>query len=141
MDCRTTACAAFRKYIAGVNTPSSIININETRLLTRGSFNAIRIDPNLRDPRVHDWNLTLEKGSPTDTVVRIGFVGNHTVRIQQSQSFNDSTPAYIWYVTRRTPLPVGEFANVATRPYDQKVYGSINQYNSTGLRMVQRSPV
>src|SRR4030095_11380570 len=76
------------KYIAGVNTPSSIININEPRLLTRGSFNATRIDPNIRDPRVHDWNLTLEKGILTDAVVRIGYVGNRTQRNQPSHSFH-----------------------------------------------------
>lgn len=120
------------QYIAGVNTPSSIININETRLLTRGSFDAVRINPDIRDPRVHDWNLTFEKEVAPDTVVRIGYVGNHTVNIQQNQSFNDSIPAYIWYTTQRRQLPVGEFANVATRPFDQTVYGGITQYNSTG---------
>jgi hypothetical protein len=119
------------KYIAGVNTPSSIININETRLLTRGSFDAVRLNPDLRDPRVHDWNLTFEKEVVANTVVRIGMVGNHTVNIQQSEALNNTTPAYIWYVTRRTPLPTGEFANVATRPFDQTVYGNITQYNST----------
>ena len=120
------------QYVSGLNTPDSIININETRLLTREASTRSGSNPNLRDPRIHDWNLTFEKEVTTDMVARIGFVGNHTVDIQQTEALNDSTPAYIWYATRRTPLPMGEFANVATRPYDQKVYGSVNQYNSTG---------
>ena len=58
------------QYVAGLNTPSSIININETRLLTRGSFDAVRLNPGLRDPKVHDWNLTFEKEIMQATVVR-----------------------------------------------------------------------
>src|SRR5262249_52144305 len=59
-------------YVAGLNTGNSLINVNDTRLLTRG-FSAIALDPNLKDPRVQDWNLTLEKEVSSDMVARIGF--------------------------------------------------------------------
>ena len=59
------------QYIAGVNTPNSIIDINDTRLITRGSFSGTRLDPNLVDPMVHDWNLTFEKEIMGNTVVRV----------------------------------------------------------------------
>jgi hypothetical protein len=121
-----------QQYVAGVNTPSSLININETRLLTRGSFNGIRISPDLRDPMVHDYNVTLEKEIFQDTVIRFGFVGNTTRYIQQNQNLNNTTPTFIWNYTRGAIAPPGAFANVATRPYDQTVYGNITQYNSTG---------
>ena len=120
------------RYIAGLNTPSSIINTSDARLLTRGSFSAIQLDPNLKDPRVYDWNLTLEKEVMPSTVARVAFLGNHTINIQQTANLNSSTPAYIWYAAQQRPLPTGEFANVATRPYDQQIYGNIDAYRSSG---------
>ena len=48
------------QYIAGVNTPDSIININDTRLLARG-FNVGVLAPDHTEGRVQDWNLTFEK--------------------------------------------------------------------------------
>ena len=120
-------------YIAGVNTPSSIIDINDTRLITRGSFSGTRIDPNLVDPMVHDWNLTFEKEIMRNTVLRMGYVGNHTVNQSALINNNSSTPSYIWYVTNRTPTPTGEFASVATRPYDQQVFGNVDTLAPVGF--------
>jgi hypothetical protein len=120
-------------YIAGVNTPSSIIDINDTRLITRGSFSGTRIDPNLFDPMVHDWNLTFEKEILHNTVLRMGYVGNHTVNQSALVNNNSSTPAYIWYATTRTPTPTGEFASVATRPYDQQVFGNVDTLSPVGF--------
>ena len=47
-------------------------------------------------------------------------------------TMGEATPAYIWYATKKQPLPTGEFASVATRPYDQSVYGNITLYAPTG---------
>ncbi|MGH9673864.1 MAG: hypothetical protein ACRD44_11845, partial [Bryobacteraceae bacterium] len=119
------------QYIAGVNTPSSIINTNDTRTIARG-FTAVQLDPELTDPKVHDWNFTIEKEIVNNMVVRVAYVGNYSAAIQQSTALNDSVPDYIWYVTRGTALPTGEFAGVARRPYDQQVYGGVTRYGSTG---------
>ena len=70
------------QYVAGVNTPSSIINTTDTRLLARG-FNARFIDPHHTDGRVQDWNLTVEKEVMSNTVARIAYVGNYGDRQQQ----------------------------------------------------------
>jgi hypothetical protein len=120
------------QYVAGVNTNNnSIINIDETRGIARG-FTAVRLNPELTDPNVHDWNFTIEKEIMDSTVVRVAYVGNYSGNIQHTTALNDSTPSYIWYETQRAPLPTGEFASVATRPYDQQVYGSVSDYASTG---------
>jgi hypothetical protein len=119
------------KYVAGVNTPDSIIDINDTRTLPRG-FSAYFLDPHIHDPRVQDWNLTLEKEVMTDSVVRATFLGNHTSNILQQVDFNDSTPSYIWYVTQKRALPTGAYASVATRPYDQQVWAAVNEFRTTG---------
>jgi hypothetical protein len=119
------------QYIAGVNTPSSIINTNDTRTIARG-FTAVQLDPRLTDPKVHDWNFTIEKEIVNNMVARVAYVGNYSATIQQNVALNDSVPDYIWYVTRGTPLPTGEFSGVARRPYDQQVYGGVTRYGSTG---------
>jgi len=119
------------QYVAGVNTPDSIINVTDTRLLARG-FNITVLDPHYTDGRVQDWNVTFEKEIFGNTVARVGYIGNHGDRQQQEVHYNDATPAYVWYATTRTPLPTGPFANVATRPYDQQVYGNIVLYTPTG---------
>jgi TonB-dependent receptor-like protein len=116
---------------AGVNTPSSIINTNDARLIARG-FNATQIDPNLRDPFVDDWNFTIEKELGHHMVARFAYTGNHSGNLQQTTPLNDATPEFIWYVTTRTPLPIGEFAGVARRPFDKTTYATVNRFGSTG---------
>ncbi len=119
------------RYQAGVNTPDSIIDVNDTRLLARG-FNVGVLSPDHTEGRVQDWNLTLEKEIFSNTVLRVGYVGNYGDNQQQEIHYNDETPEYIWYATRRAPLPTGPFASVATRPYDQQAYGDITLYSPTG---------
>jgi hypothetical protein len=121
------------QYIAGVNTASdSIIDINDTRTIARG-FTAIQIDPRFTDPKVQEWNFTLEKEIANNMVTRIAYVGNHATNILQTVNLNESVPDYVWHVTRRTPLPTGEFSGVARRPYDQQVYGQVNRLASSGF--------
>jgi len=120
------------QYVAGRNTANnSIIDINDTRTIARG-FTAIQVDPYMRDPRVQDWNVTLEKEVLNDMVVRVAYVGNRTTNLLQTVNTNESVPDYVWYTTRRTPLPTGEFSGVARRPYDQQVYGTVNRLSSIG---------
>jgi hypothetical protein len=119
------------QYFAGVNTPDSIINTTDTRLLSRG-FNAQFLDPHHQDGRVQDWNLTIEKEVMANTVVRASYIGNYGDRQQQWVNYNDATPEYIWYATRKEPLPTGEFSSVARRPYDSKTYGNINLFTTSG---------
>lgn len=117
---------------AGVNTPDGIIDLNDTRALPRG-FTASYIDPRQPDGRVFDWNFTIEKELLPDTVVRVAYIGNKSDNLQQITRENDGTPAYIWYAARKELLPTGAFANVATRPYDQNVYGTVNRSAPTGF--------
>ena len=119
------------QYIAGVNTPDSIINTTDTRLLARG-FNVGLLDPHHTDGRVQDWNLTFEKEIMANTVMRIGYIGNYGDKQQQEIHYNDATPDYIWYATTQIAAAYRPFANVATRPYDQQAYGNITLYAPTG---------
>jgi len=118
-------------YVAGVNTPNSIISTNDTRLLARG-FNARFLDPHHTDGRVQDWNFTVEKEIFGNMLARVAYVGNYGDRQQQWTYYNEATPDYVWFATRREPLPTGAFANVARRPFDATTYGAIDLFGATG---------
>jgi len=118
-------------YINGVND-SQVLTLDQPRGVTRGSATATSFSKELPVSRVHTWNLTLEKEVMSSTVARARYVGTHSGNLLQFYSFNDQTPAYVWYVTKGEPLPTGEYANVARRPYDQQVFGTVRQFRSTG---------
>lgn len=90
------------------------------------------LDPHQPTARAHEWNLLVEREMFANTVVKFGYVGTHGTRMSQWYTFNDSSPAYVWYTTTGLPFPTGEFANVARRPYDQQVYGTVQRYQKTG---------
>jgi len=81
---------------------NSLIDVNSTALITRG-FSAIALDPNLRDPRVQDWEPDAGEGSHVNLVWRIA-LSQRTSNIQQTQNFNSSMPLYL-YAVRRTLCP------------------------------------
>jgi hypothetical protein len=117
--------------IAGQNS-SNVVTLDTASGLNRGSAGMSYFDPHQPDGRVQNWNFTLEKEIMQNTVVRAGYVGNHSDHLEQFYQYNSSTPDYIWYSTTRNPRPTGDFASVATNFYDQQVYGSIEQYRMTG---------
>jgi len=121
-----------QQYVAGVNTPNSIINVNDTRLITPG-FEADFLDPNTADPRVQDWNLTIEKEVMPNTIVRASYTGNHVSRIMQRIGYNDATPSYIWYATQQQPLPTGLYSAVGTRPWGNQAYGNVYGFSPIGF--------
>lgn len=123
-------------YIAGVNS-SGAISLDQPRGITRGTAQISYFSPNLPDSRVHSWNLTLEKEVMSSTVARIRYVGNHSADLSQWYSYNQPTPDYIYYASTGQPKPTGAFANVALRPFDQQVLGTIQQYTNSGFANVQ----
>jgi hypothetical protein len=118
--------------IAGVNSRNEV-NANDTAGLGRGwAVTASYFAKNQPDTRVHDWNFTLEQEVMSNTVLRASYVGNHGQGLEQFYRYNEATPAYIWYVTTKSQLPTGEYSDVARRPYDQVVYGTVEEYRKSG---------
>jgi hypothetical protein len=116
--------------IAGISA-ANCINVNNPYSLAPGSFNASYVlDPHYTDGKLMDWNYTVEKEVAENLLARVAYVGNWATNLPTLVDYNDATPAYIWYAAKRQPLPTGLYANVATRPYNQTVYGSINMYSS-----------
>jgi len=117
--------------VAGVNSSNQLDGSRITGI-TRGSGSMYFLDPRQPTARAHEWNLFLEREMFANTVVKIGYVGTHGSRMSQWYTFNDASPAYVWYTTTGRAFPTGEFANVARRPYDQQVYGTVQRYQKTG---------
>lgn len=117
--------------IGGVNS-RDVISLDEPRSLTRGSATVSYFAPDQSEPRVQDWNLTFEKQILESMVARASYIGNNVQRLEQVYSYNQQTPAYIWYASTGERLPTGEFASVATRAFDQQVYGDLAEYTNTG---------
>ncbi len=117
--------------VAGVNS-SNALDATRVSGITRGSGNMYYLDPSQPTARAHEWNLIVERELFGNTVVKAGYVGTHGTRMSQWSSLNDNPPDYVWYTTTGQPLPTGAFANVARRPFDQEVYGTIQRYQKTG---------
>lgn len=118
--------------VAGVNSANALGGAQVTGL-TRGSGVVYHMDPHQPTARAHQWSLLLERELFGNTVLKTGMVGTHGARIGQFFSYNDAPPAYVWYTNTGVAAPTGEYSAVATRPYDQQVYGTIQEYRKTGI--------
>lgn len=119
--------------IAGANSQNAV-TMDNPRGLTRGgsSFTVAYWNPDQPTSRVHDWNVTLEKEVMADTLIRLAYVGNHLSYQDMVDNYNDGPNSYIWYATEKQSLPTGEYANSLVRPYDQTVYGRIEEFRKDG---------
>jgi hypothetical protein len=118
--------------IGGVNSRDQI-SLDDASGLQRGwAINTTYFAKDQPEPRVHDWNLTLESEIMPSTVVRAAYVGNHGSKLEQLYSYNEPTPTYIWYATTGLPTPTGEYSDVARRPFNNQVLGSIEEYRKSG---------
>jgi hypothetical protein len=117
--------------IAGLNSRNAVTT-DVTSGLNRGSANPSFFAQNQPDARVQDWNFTLEKEVMRNTVLRATYVGNHGSNLEQYYHYNDNPTDYVWYLRTGQRLPTGEFASVARRPYDQTVYGNVEEFRMTG---------
>ncbi len=117
--------------IAGKNSRDAI-TLGNAQTLTRGSVFGSYFAKEQGDPRIHDWNLTAEKEVVHDTLVRVAYVGNRGTHLDQYYRFNENPPDYVWFATTGLKLPTGEYSNVARRPYDQQVYGTIEEWRKSG---------
>jgi hypothetical protein len=118
-------------YISGQNT-TQLVQPSDAKSLARGCCGVSYFNKEMPEPRVQDWNFTLEKEVMSNTVARAGYVGNHSSRLEQLYQYNNPTPDYVWYMTTHNPTPTGEYANVARNFFDQASYGTIERWQNTG---------
>ena len=117
--------------IAGVNS-SNALDATKATGIVPGGDSLFYMDPHQPTARAHEWSATIEREIMSNTVAKVSYVGTHGMRMAQYYSYNDAPPAYVWYTTTGQPLPTGTFANTATRPFDQTLYGTVQAYQKSG---------
>jgi hypothetical protein len=118
--------------IAGLNSKDAV-SLERPLPLTPGSTKSYYFNPKQPVNYVRDWNVTIEKELMANTLIRFGYVGNHSGNQGQTFYYNEPTPEYIWYATRGEPLPTGRYAGVARRPFDNTTYGPLVEYRKSGF--------
>jgi carboxypeptidase family protein len=119
------------QVIAGQNS-KDVLDLNSVTGITRGTGTVYYMNPKQPTARAHEWNLTLEKEILQNTSVKFSYVGTNAIRLNQWYSYNDTANNYIWFTTTGEPLPTGEFANVARRPFDKEIFSTIREFRKTG---------
>ena len=111
---------------------------------TNIDFTQFQIGPNLSvipknftTPHAFNYNLTLERELPGQTILRIGYVGAHGSKLITSYTFNPIIPSNI-PVCLADPTCVANRANLTSTnpglfPLDGKVFGSGGQITNGGF--------
>lgn len=117
--------------IAGQNS-SGVVNTNSTTALLPGISMGTTLDPKYPPARVRTANFTLEQPLKDGSVVRGTYVFTHGYNLDQNFSYNNAPSTYVWEMATGTTPPTGTYANTATRPYDQTVWGGPVMSRKTG---------
>jgi hypothetical protein len=124
--------------VAGKNSSDAISLTNPTGITPGGtSFQTYFFDPNQPTSRVWDWNFTIEKEFMRNTVLRVGYVGNHASDQEIENSLNASIPTWVWLTTTHSPTPTGTYSTAALRPLNAQTgnplpYGEIQEFTKAG---------
>ena len=123
-----------------VNAPSIVAGKNSANAVTFAkpmginpgseSFQNAYFNPDQPTSRVHDWNLTLEKEIMRDTVMRVGYVGNHATHQDSYDDWNQPMPEYTWVATTKTQYPWDDESK--PRPMSPMPYGNLQEYRKDG---------
>jgi hypothetical protein len=117
--------------IAGSNT-KDVLDLNSVTGITRGTGQAIYMDPKQPTARAHEWNMTLEKEILENTSMKVSYVGTNAFRLNQWYSANDQANDYLWFTTTGEPIPTGEYAAVIRRPYDREIFSLVREFQKSG---------
>jgi hypothetical protein len=116
----------------GVNS-ANVVNSNSTDALLPGISTGTVASAHYPPARVREANFTIEQPLRDGSAFRVSYVFTHGENLDQNYLFNNAPSTYVWQVTTGTVPPTGTFASVATRPYDQRTWGSITQSTKFGF--------
>ncbi len=122
---------AVPRFVAGVNS-RDLLDLNNPGGISRGGFLTSYFNPHQPTTRAHQWNFTIEREIMDNTVVRAGYVGTHGARLDMYYSYNQSPNDYVWFTTQGVARPTGIYAGTATRPFENTMFGEIEEYQRTG---------
>lgn len=120
------------QVIAGVNSRNAV-NTNSTNALVPGISTGTVPSANYPPARVREANFTIEQPFSDGSVFRASYIFTHGENLDQNFTFNNAPSTYVWQTTTGTIPPTGRFASVATRPYDNRTWGTITQSTKFGF--------
>lgn len=117
--------------VAGLNS-KDVVNTNSVTALLPGIGMGTTLSPKYPPARVRSANLTLEQPLPDGGVVRATYLFTHGSNLDQNYQYNVNPSTYVWETNTGTLPPTGTYANTATRPYNQTIWGTSNYSQKTG---------
>jgi hypothetical protein len=108
--------------VAGLNSANEV-NTNSINSLLPG-ISVSTLDPRYPPAHVKQANLTIEQPVKGNAVFRITYLFTHGSNLDQNYQYNVNPSTYVWETTTGTLPPSGTYASTATRPYDQKTWGT-----------------
>ena len=117
--------------IAGQNS-QNVVNSESTTSLLPGISLGTTMNAYYPPARVREGNMSIEQPFGDGSVFRITYVYTHGENLDQNYMWNNAPSAYVWQTATGTTPPTGPLASVATRPWDQTVWGGGNLSMKTG---------
>src|SRR6185295_15658198 len=118
--------------VTGINS-ANVVNTETTTALLPGIGPGTVASADYPPAKVREANFTIEQPLKDGSVFRASYVFTHGENLDQNFQINDAPSAYVWQAKTGTTPPTGTFANVATRPYDNKTWGGITQSTKYGF--------
>jgi hypothetical protein len=105
---------------------------------TLGALALTGIDPNLRNPFVQQWNLTVEQALGASLGLRVSYIGTLSNRLVYGRNINQPQPSTVAFAQSRRPYPL--YQNITWREN-----GATQNYHAMTVelnrRMKRRSTV
>ncbi len=108
--------------VAGQNS-RDVVNTSTTNALLPGIAMSTSLDSEYPPASVDTASFTIEQPFKDGSVLRATYVYTHGNNLDQNFQYNNAPSAYVWMTRTGTVPPVGALASVATRPYDNKLWG------------------
>lgn len=108
--------------VAGLNS-QNVVNSNSTNALLPGITMGETLASNYPPAHVREANMTIEQPFRDGSVFRVSYVFTHGFNLDQNYQYNYAPATYVWETATGTTPPTGTYASVATRPYDNRVWG------------------
>ena len=108
--------------VAGLNS-ANVVNTANINALVPG-IGVSTLDPNYPPARVNQSTLTIEQPLKGGSVFRATYLFVQSTNLDQNYQYNAAPSAYVYTVRNGVVPPTGQFAATATRPYDQRTWGT-----------------
>ena len=108
--------------VAGLNSTNVVDTTNITALVP--GIGVSTLDPNYPPAKVNQSTLTIEQPLKGGSVFRATYLFVQSTNLDQNYQYNAAPSTYVYTVRNGVVPPTGQFAATATRPYDQRTWGT-----------------